>query len=293
MFYFPAMSSYHNYSGKAKKYEANRVPVGVNHILGALHVRLGKPLSQLRVLDAGCGPGNYAKELLEAGVGQIYLLDADEGMLGACKIKLKTYSDNRRVDFVKHKLPTLPYQDGYFDCILLAGVLHHLDEHNFDQLLKTGEKPSYPNLQLACQEAHRVLRPGGFAVVQTGFNDQVKSIWWHKLTPIASRKMCIQMPDYYYFRAALQGARFQDIETISVLDKPIMQDAVYFDPDGPLSEEFRENWSCWSLATKYETDDAIKQLMEAKENGSANELMLRLDGDALKFGRFSFMFAQK
>ena len=65
------MSSYHEYSGKAKKYEANRVPVGVNHILGALHVRLGKPLSQLRVLDAGCGTGNYAKELLEAGVGRM------------------------------------------------------------------------------------------------------------------------------------------------------------------------------------------------------------------------------
>ena len=147
------------------KYEANRVPVGVNHILGALHVRLGKPLEQVGILDAGCGPGNYAKELLDAGIGQIYLLDANDGMLGACKIKLKAYSDNGRAYFVKHKLPTLPYQDEYFDRILLMSVLHHVDKHNFDHLLTTGKEPSYPNLQLACWEA----------VVGTIFNDQTQT----------------------------------------------------------------------------------------------------------------------
>ena len=213
--------------------------------------------------------------------------------LGACKIKLKAYSDNGRVDFVKHKLPTLPYPDGYFDCILLMTVLHHLDEHNFDHLLNAGEEPSYPNLQLACQEANRVLRQGGFAVVQTCFNHQIKYIWWHRLTPLATRRMCIQMADYYYYRGALQDAGFQDIETISFLDKLLMHEAVYFDSDGPLHKEFRENWSCCSLATKHETENAIKRLMDAKENGTANDLMLRLDRDALKFGRFSFIFAQK
>ena len=287
------MSSYHDYSGKAKKYEANRVPVGVKHILGALHVRLVKPLGQVRILDAGCGTGNYAKELLEAGVGQIYLLDADDGMLGACKLKLKAYSDNGRVDFLKHKLPTLPYPDGYFDCILLMNVLHHLDEHNFDHLLNTGEEPSYPNLQLACKEAKRVLRPGGFATIQTIFNSQIRSIWWHKLIPIALKRMYIQSPDYPCFRAALQGAGLQDIETISFLDKLFLPEAVYFDSDGPLREEFRENWSCWSLATKQEIDEAIKRPMEAKQNGSAKEFMLSLDGDALRFGRFSFIYCSE
>ena len=293
MFYFPAMSSYHDYSGKAKKYEADRVPVGVNHILGALHVRLGKPLEQVRILDAGCGTGNYAKELLEAGVGQIYLLDADDGVLGACRIKLKAYLDNGRAYFVKHNLPTLPYPDEYFDCILLMAVLHHLDENNFDHLLTTGKEPSYPNLQLVCREANSVLRLRGFAVAGTIFNDQIKSIWWHKLTPIALRRMCIKVTGYHCFRAALQSAGFQDIETISFLDKLFMHEAIYFDPDGPLREEFRENWSCWSLATKHEIDDGIKCLMEAKQNGFVNEFMLRLDGEAPRFGRFSFIFAQK
>ena len=286
MFFIAVMSSYHDYSGKARKYEANRVPVGVNHILGALHVRLGKPLEQVRILDAGCGTGNYAKELLEAGVGQIYLLDADDGMLGACKIKLKAYSDNGRVVFVKHKLPTLPYQDKYFDCILLMKVLHYIDEHNFDHLLNTEEEPSYPDLKLACQEGHRVLKPGGFAVISTILNDQINSIWWHKLTPIALRRMCIYVPEYHCFRAALKGAGFQNIETISFLDKHFMHEAIYFDPDGPLREEFRENWSCWSLATKHEIDDAIKRLMEAKGDETATELMLSLIEMLIDLGDF-------
>ena len=88
------MSTIHDYDANASGYEEMRVPAGVNHILGALHVKLDKPLSEIRVLDAGCGTGNYAKELLDAGVGHVDMLDASNGMLTIARTKLKKYVDD-------------------------------------------------------------------------------------------------------------------------------------------------------------------------------------------------------
>ena len=177
------MSTIHDYDANASGYEEIRVPAGVNHILGALHVKLGKPLSQVRVLDAGCGTGNYAKELLDAGVGHVDMLDASDGMLTIARTKLKKYVDDGRAHIINEYLPKLPYPDGYFDCVLCIAVLHHLDKHEFGNPLEAAEGGRYPNMQLACQEARRVLQPKGFMVTFHMSLDQLKTYWWMKIIP--------------------------------------------------------------------------------------------------------------
>ena len=129
------MSTIHDYEANAQRYEKIRLPAGVNHILGALHVKLGKPLREIRVLDAGCGTGNYAKELLDAGVGHVAMLDVSDAMLDIARIKLKMYLDDGRAHIIKNRLPTIPYPDGSFDCVLFMAVLHHLDKHDLSPIL--------------------------------------------------------------------------------------------------------------------------------------------------------------
>ena len=285
------MSTYHDYTENARRYEAVRLPAGANHIIGALHVRLGKPLGKLRVLDAGAGTGNYAKELLDAGVGQVDLLDANEAMLNIARTKLKTYVEDGRARIVKHHLPTIPFPDQSFDCVMFLTVLNHLDEHNFHCILNAGEKPSYPNMQHALKEAKRVLQLRGFIVIQTPFNEQIRSWWWMKLMPLGTKKICIQCPDYPFIRKALENSGFENLETIAMLDTSIIRDEAMLDPEGPLKEEFRKSVSIWSYATQEEIDDIGKRLTVAKQNGTLVEIMTDLDKDALKFGRISFMFA--
>ena len=285
------MSTHHDYTENASRYEAVRLPAGANHIIGALHVRLAKPLSQIRVLDAGCGTGNYAKELLDAGVGHVDLLDANDAMLNIARTKLKAYVEDGRATIVNHHLPSLPYPDKCFDCVMFLAVLHHLDKHDFDHTLKAGEERSYPNMTQAYKEAKRVLQPGGLIIVMLWIHEQIKSCWWMKLMPLATRKMCVQYPDYPVVMRILKNAGFVNPETIAMLDVPLIREEVFLDPEGPLKENVRKSVSLWSFATEQEIEDITTRLTEAKQTGKLDELMVTLDKDATKFGRFSIIFA--
>ena len=243
------MSTHHDYTENASRYEAVRLPAGANHIIGALHVRFGKPFGRLLFLDAGDGTGNYAKELLDAGVGQVDLLDANDAMLNIARIKLKTYVEDGRARIVKHHLPTIPFPDQCFDCVMFLSVLNHLNKHNFHHILNAGENPSYPYMHYALKEAKRVPQPGGFIVIQTPFNEQIRSWWWMKLMPLATKKICIQCPDYGFIRQALEYSGFEDPATIALLDTPHIRTEVLLGPEGPVKEEVRKSYSYWSLAT--------------------------------------------
>ena len=167
------MSTIHDYEANAQRYEKIRLPAGVNHILGALHVKLGKSLREIRVLDAGCGTGNYAKELLDAGVGHVAMLDISDAMLDIARIKLKMYLDDGRAHIIKNRLPTIPYPDGSFDCVLFMAVLHHLDKHDLGNPVYAADGAQCPKMQLACQEARRVLQPEGIMAIQNMSLDQL------------------------------------------------------------------------------------------------------------------------
>ena len=286
------MSTIHDYDANASGYEEMRVPAGVNHILGALHVKLDKPLSEIRVLDAGCGTGNYAKELLDAGVGHVDMLDASNGMLTIARTKLKKYVDDGRAHIIHDYLPTLPYPDGYFDCVLFIAVLYHLDKQGFGNPLDTADGDQYPKLRLACQEARRVLQPEGFMVTCHMNHNQVMTYLWMAYIPSAAEKYALHLQEYPALRATLKVVGFKDIETIAILDKELFTPSVLYDPEVALKEEFRKSLSYFSVATEEDIKYLVASLTEAKRKGTLAELMLDLDKGAVKFGRFCLMFAQ-
>ena len=286
------MSTIYDYDANASGYEEMRVPAGVNHILGALQVKLNKPLSQIRVLDAGCGTGNYAKELLDAGVGHIDMLDASVGMLDIARTKLKKYVDDGRAHIINDFLPTLPYPDGYFDCVMFIAVLHHLDKQEFCNPLDAADVARYPKVQLACQEARRVLQPKGFLVISHMNRDQLMNYWWTKLIPKAAENYALHLQEYSALRETIEKIGFKDIKTISILDEDDFAPSVLYDPEGPLKEEFRKSISLFSFATEEDIKYLVASLTEAKRKGTLAELMLDLDKDAVKFGRFCLTFAQ-
>jgi len=96
-----------------------------------------------RVLDAGCGPGFYAEELLARGA-EVVAVDFSEPMLELARKRLGPSIDVRRVDL----RDALPFADAEFDLIVCPLVLHHLEDR----------------LQ-PLREFHRVLRAGGLHFV--------------------------------------------------------------------------------------------------------------------------------
>jgi ubiquinone/menaquinone biosynthesis C-methylase UbiE len=94
-----------------------------------------------RVLDLGCGPGDGAQRLAEAGA-QAFGLDYSQGMLETARAVPGLGG------LVRGDAGRLPFRDGAFDKVLCTNSFHH-----------------YPQHLDALREMRRVLRPGGVLVL--------------------------------------------------------------------------------------------------------------------------------
>jgi glycosyltransferase involved in cell wall biosynthesis/2-polyprenyl-3-methyl-5-hydroxy-6-metoxy-1,4-benzoquinol methylase len=78
------------------------------------------PAGASRILDVGCGEGALGRALLEIGASEVVGIEADPATADAAR---KVLSRVFRGDV---ETLDLPFDDGYFDCIVLADVLEHL-----------------------------------------------------------------------------------------------------------------------------------------------------------------------
>lgn len=115
----------------------------------ALRVRQQRVLELLeppggKVLDAGCGPGILARELLDLGY-EVWGLDAAPGMIEQCR---RRFGRAARARFVLGDVAGMTFPDGFFDAATCIGVIG---------LVKAYES--------AVKEMARVVKPGGTLLI--------------------------------------------------------------------------------------------------------------------------------
>lgn len=115
-------------------------------------------LTDRRVLEVGLGFGTLGQIIVERGA-EYHGVDiaAEPVSLMKRRFGLAGVGDPDRV--VNASALALPYDDGYFDQVISIGCLHH-----------TGDLPR------AVNEVHRVLRPGGKAVVMLYYRHSVRQL---------------------------------------------------------------------------------------------------------------------
>jgi len=106
---------------------------------------LAGDVAGLRVLDAGCGAGSHAAELIRRGAA-VTGLDNSSGMLAVARQRLGPDVALHHADLAE----PLPFQAGRFDVVLASLVMHYLRDW-----------------QPTLREFHRVLRPSGRLVIST------------------------------------------------------------------------------------------------------------------------------
>lgn len=94
-----------------------------------------------RSLDLGCGTGRLANSLLSIST-EVYGLDYSQAVIDIAKQKYPA------LKLSSGQVVNLPYQDNFFDLVLINGSLHHF--FATEETLK---------------EVQRVLMPGGFFVL--------------------------------------------------------------------------------------------------------------------------------
>jgi ubiquinone/menaquinone biosynthesis C-methylase UbiE len=99
-----------------------------------------------RILDIGCGPAVYTRDLVTRG-WNVYGMDISSGMLEAAVRLAKSLP--RRVNFTAAHATQLPFAGGSFDAVLCVGVVSYVTD-----------------VPALLREVRRMLRPGGQAIFQ-------------------------------------------------------------------------------------------------------------------------------
>ncbi len=117
-------------------YEKVIPPAAIESMLRELN-----PSPDCRLLDAGGGTGRVSG-FLQDHVGSVVLSDISMGMLKEAAAK-----ENLRPTCALTE--TMPFADGYFDCVLMVDALHHVNDQ-----------------AQTARELWRIIKPGGRVVIQ-------------------------------------------------------------------------------------------------------------------------------
>lgn len=122
-------------------------PMSVKRLPVDMLFKILAPVTDMRVLDCGCGDGEFSTiiGLLGASVTGI---DISERLTGIARRRAAINGVADRVRFVRCSIHDMPFSTGSFDIAFGKGVLHHVD------------------IESAGREIHRVLKAGGRAVFE-------------------------------------------------------------------------------------------------------------------------------
>jgi ubiquinone/menaquinone biosynthesis C-methylase UbiE len=272
------MSKFENYNETSKSYDKTRIPAGVEIILGCL-AKLDRPFEQMKILDAGCGTGNYSEALLKH-VGHIEAVDINTGMIDVAANKLKSFVEQGKIHFQQSNINELPFADQNFDAVIINQVLHHLEDQ-----AATG----YSSHRLVFQELHRVLRPNGILIINTCSQEQVRNgYWFYQLIPEAVEMICKRYMPLEPLIEMLDDCGFSLNSRFVALDA-MCRGAAYFDCRGPLKKEWRNGDSSFALVTVEQLQRVEKEIRQMDANGTLSSYVQKHDQPRKQMGQTTFV----
>lgn len=155
-----------------------------------------------RHLDVAGGTGDVAFRILEAGGPgtHVTVLDINGAMLGVGRDRAEKQHFAGGIDFVEANAESLPYPAATFDSYTVAFGIRNV-----------------PRIQVALNEAHRVLRRGGrflcleFAPVETPLLDTLYDAYSFNVIPEIGRRVTGDAESYRYL-----------VESIRKFPRPVL-----------------------------------------------------------------------
>ena len=277
-----ARSSYESYNKTARAYDSTRTPVGLSILIDHFSSS-AIPLKRQRILDAGCGTGNYLYALKDI-VGSLVGLDGSREMLIQAALKC---GDAPNVTLEEGSILKFRFPDCSFDGVMINQVLHHLDAASDFQQLKQ-----------CVGEVLRVLKPTGVLCVSTCSQEQLKAqgpTWYCTMFPEASVFIA---PRYIPIQKLCNILEETGLIGVSVESRPeeyVFVKEQYYDVEGPFREEWRNGDS--SFAVYRDQSDILEirlqELRKSIKDGSINEVIAQAELLREKLGQYVVIVARK
>lgn len=146
-----------NYNGIAFNYaETHNVNIKILYEL----ISYFNPAKKVRVLDFGCGTGNYLYAINQRTSYELYGVEPCDDM------RFYAINKNPNISIKKGNHHNIPYIDNYFDFIYMTNVVHQV-----------------PDINQMYREFMRVLKPNGIVCICTENKSQLLTKYWIKYFP--------------------------------------------------------------------------------------------------------------
>jgi len=139
-----------------------------------------------KVLDFGCGTGNYLFQLSIKYTCELYGLEPSDGM------RQKAIDKNKKLTIVAGNHENIPFADNFFDLIYMTDVIHHVTDLNV--LFKTLNSKIVIN---------------GFVCILTESYEQIGSRWYNKYFPSLVENEKKRYPDISDITQSAKNQKFE------------------------------------------------------------------------------------
>lgn len=199
-------------------------------------------LSGLRVLDAGCGGGRYAKVCGEAGA-QVFGADHTRAVDKAREL----CQHLPKVRFVQADLKALPFPEGSFDFAFSIGVMHH-----------------DANTRAVFESVAKMVRPGGRLAVWLYRRNQ----GWQEAINTWLRNRTTKMPPTQLEKWCVWGARAGGIPIVNRLANKVVNFSAHPSFENRVCDTF--DW--W--APQYQYHHTVAELLDWFETAGFSQLQV-------------------
>jgi ubiquinone/menaquinone biosynthesis C-methylase UbiE len=177
-----------DFDARARRYDTLRPPNDAWWARFHALVELGDLRGQ-RILDVGCGTGQFASALVEQAHARVWGVDPSLEMIRVARARVP-----RGIGVRQARAEALPFRDAWFDRATMSLVVHLID------------RPA------AFAEARRVLTPAGRLAIATFHPDHFDTYWLNELFPRIAEIDRVRFPTEAELDDQLRAAGFAVID---------------------------------------------------------------------------------
>ena len=143
------------------------------------------------------------------------------------------------------------------------------------------------------REFARVLKPGGILTVSTCSQEQLRRGYWHyHLIPEAADALRNRYVPLDELLEILDDCGLAHRRSFVPTDATVQGES-YFDPRGPLSKEWRDGDSVWSLVAEDRLNLVHSGIRQLEEGGELETYVARNDAPRTHIGQVTVVFASR
>lgn len=154
------------------------------------------PKSKIRVLDFGCGSGNYIKAICTYTNYNVYGVEPCKEMI------MYAQKQNPNITIKSGNHMSIPYPDNFFEYVYMTNVVHQI-----------------PDISVMYREIYRVLKPNGILCICTENRHQLLSKYWIKYFPSIIIKDLQRFPTISKLKKLANREKFISTKTTFVGEK--------------------------------------------------------------------------